>query len=108
MRARLDSLKQAAGQGARADSIAALDAKIAALIGSGGGRFGGGRGGASQAPTLSSLNGQLGGYYGVLQGSDAAPTLQEVAAVAAAERTMTPLLARWDGLKREAEAVLGR
>jgi len=105
MRARLDTLKQQAGAGPRADSIAALDAKLAALLGAGGGRAGGRRGGAAETPTLASLNGQLGGLFGLLQGTDAAPTLQATTAVGRAERDLAPVLARWAALRREAAAL---
>ena len=71
-------------------------------------RFGGGRGGAPQAPTLGGLNGQLGGLYGLLQNTDAAPTLQAASAVARAERDVGPLLTRLKTLKREAEVMLAR
>ena len=104
MRARLDTLKQAAGQGARADSIAALSAKLVTLLGGGGGR-GGRRGGGSEPPTLGGLNGQFGGLFGLLQNTDAAPAIQTANAVARAVRDLGPLLARWDSLKGEAEAL---
>jgi hypothetical protein len=94
MRARLDTLKQQAGAGPRADSIAALDVKLAALTGAGGGRFGGGRAGSATGPTLGSLNGQLGGLYGVVEGTDTAPTTQVVRAVGEAERGLADLLKR--------------
>jgi photosystem II stability/assembly factor-like uncharacterized protein len=102
MRARLDTLERQAGAGPRADSIAALDSSLAVLAGAGGGRFGGGRGGAGQSPSLASLNGQLGGLYGMVEGTDAAPTPQASAAVAAADRALGRLLTRWAGLRREA------
>jgi len=108
MRARLDTLKQQAGPGSRADSIAALDSKLAALVGAGAGRFGGGgRGGAAAGPTLASLNGQLGGLYGLLQGTDASPTLQATNAVAAAERGLGSVLGRWATLKGNTAWLVG-
>jgi hypothetical protein len=51
------------------------------------------------------VNGQLAGLYGIVQGHDGAPTTQATRAVAAAERAVTDLLARWDGLKREGAAL---
>ena len=102
MRARLDTIKEQAGAGPQAASIAALDAKLAALAGTGGGRSGGGggRGRAGARATLASLNGQLGGLYGVVEGTDAAPTNHAVRAVGEAERELAGLILIWDGLKR--------
>jgi hypothetical protein len=108
---RLDSLKKAAGPGARADSMATLDTAIAEVAGVGGSRLAGGGGAsgarprAARGPTLASLNAQLGGLYGLLQGTDAAPTIQATRAVGAAERSLIPLLARWALLRREATAL---
>ena len=101
MRARLDTLKQQAGAGPRADSLAALDARLAALAGAGGGRFGGGgRGGAGAGPTLASIGGQLSGLYGIVEGTDAAPATQAMGAIGDAERGLAGLLARWDVLQK--------
>jgi hypothetical protein len=86
-----------------ADSLAALDAKLAALAGAGGDRFGGGRGGAGAGgPTSASINGQLGGLHGLVEGTDAAPTTQAVRAAGEAEHALAGLLGRWGGLKRQA------
>jgi hypothetical protein len=105
MRARLDTLMKAAGTGARGDSLAALDAKLAALAGAGGGRLGGGaRGAAAAGPTLASLNGQLGGLFGAVEGTDATPRVEATRAVADAEHALTRLLARWRDLKDGAGA----
>ncbi len=113
MRARLDTLKQQAGAGPRADSLAALDAKLAALAGAGGGRFGGGgRGGAGAGPTLASLNGQLGGLYGVVEGTDAAPTPQVSRTAGEAERGLIAVLGATRSTKargqRRSATTLGR
>ncbi len=99
MRARLHTLKRQSGPGPRADSLAALDAKLAALAGGGGAPVAG-RGGSTQGPTLTSLNGRLNGLYGLVEGTDAAPTVQGAAAVARTERAFAPLLARWAVLRR--------
>jgi photosystem II stability/assembly factor-like uncharacterized protein len=123
MRAKVATLKQAA-TGPRADSLAAFDAKLAALLsgGAAGGRGRGGAGGpagaggqgagggpaaagAAPADNLTRVNGQLGGLYGIVEGYDGAPTSQALRAVAAAERAVTDLLARWDALKREGVAL---
>ena len=106
LHARLDILKRAAGQGPRADSIAALDSGIVRVAGVGGSPFaGGGRG--AEVPTLAALNGQLGGLYGLIEGTDAAPTIEGAAAVGRAVRSLAPLLARWDALKAEGETLIG-
>ncbi len=107
-RARLESLRGAAGPGARADSIAALVARIGAVAGAGGrGFFGGGRGGAPRGPTLASLDGEIGGLYRIVEGADDAPTTQAVAAVGVAERALASLTRRWEVLKGEAAELLG-
>ena len=108
MRDQVAALKQAA-TGARADSLTAFDGRLAALL-AGGGAGGRGRGGAAGGPAaagaapqsnLTRLNGELGGLFGIVEGYDGAPTTQALRAVAVAERTLTDLLARWDGLQRE-------
>jgi len=76
------------------------------LLGAGGGGRGGRRGGGSETPTLASLNGQLGGLFGLLQGTDAAPAIQTAAAVARAERDLAPLLAHWRALQPEGDVLL--
>jgi hypothetical protein len=108
MRAQVAALKQAA-TGSRADSLTAFDGRLAALL-TGGGAGGRGPRGAAGGPAaagaapqsnLTRVSGELGGLYGIVEGYDGAPTTQALRAVAAAERTVTDLLARWDGLKRE-------
>jgi photosystem II stability/assembly factor-like uncharacterized protein len=64
------------GAGASADSLAALERQ------------------------LVRLNGQLGGLYGTIEGADAAPTTQVGRAVAAQERALQAVLARWEVAKR--------
>ena len=128
MRAQVATLKQAA-TGSRADSLTAFDGRLAALLsgGAGGARgrgvAGGPPAGGAQPPAagaaaapppaaqatpaaapqsnLTRLNGELGGLYGIVGGYDGAPTTQALRAVAAAERTLADLLARWEALKRE-------
>jgi hypothetical protein len=123
MRSQVATLKQAA-MGPRADSLTAFDEKLAALLsgGAAGGRGRGGAGGpagaggqgagggpaaagAAPADNLTRVNGQLGGLYGIVEGYDGAPTSQALRAVAAAERAVTDLLARWGVLTREGAAL---
>ncbi len=111
LRAQLAQLKDRAGQGGIADAVSAMDQKALALEGAGGGgRFGGGgggRGGGAPGPdTLASVSGGLSQLMQLLQGADAAPTTQAVAAVAERRRALADLLHRWDTLKNRDLATL--
>jgi hypothetical protein len=79
-----------------AEAVSALDSKVAALEGSGGGR--GGRAGAPSA-SFTSLNGELATLYGIVEGADAAPTSQALAAITDRERQLGVLLANWRSLQ---------
>jgi photosystem II stability/assembly factor-like uncharacterized protein len=101
---RLDSTALAEVRAARAALRAAatpardsLDAELAALEGRGGG--GGGE-------TLSRLAGEIAGVYGVVEGSDLAPTTQAVAAAARCDSALGALLTRWRPLARRVERAL--
>jgi len=74
---------------------AELEAKLAALAGSGLGRRT--RGGGSESFTR--LNGELAQVLAVLDGSDDTPTTQAVAAVAELEAALNAQLAEWHGLQ---------
>jgi photosystem II stability/assembly factor-like uncharacterized protein len=77
---------------------AELDKKLAALEGGGGGGRGGGGGGrgaaASGPDTFASVNGALAGLLRTLQGADAAPTTQAVAAAADRHKALAALQQR--------------
>jgi photosystem II stability/assembly factor-like uncharacterized protein len=105
----------AAASGARADSLSAFDEKLAALLsgGAGGGRSraagggaaGPGAAGAVPPDNLTRTNGELSTLYRIVEGYDGAPTTEVVRAVGHAERVVTLLLERWEGLKREAAGL---
>jgi photosystem II stability/assembly factor-like uncharacterized protein len=84
----------------KASGKAELEQKIAAVAGAtGGGRRG--RGGASDGQTLAQLDGELEALLGVLEGADAAPTTQAVAAVSEAKVKFDKLMLRWESVRRE-------
>ncbi len=97
LRAQLPRLQQRASADLAAE-LSAFDKKAEALAGSGGGfeLFFGGTGGP---PNLSRLNTQLNQLLQVLEGADAAPTRQAVAAVAETERVLESQLAAWQEMK---------
>jgi photosystem II stability/assembly factor-like uncharacterized protein len=101
LRAQLRDRRDRAGQGALADAIGALDQKAAALEGGGGGRGFGGPGAAAAAGerTFGALAGQLNSLMGLVEGADAMPTTQAVAASDELQRALSDLLARWNELK---------
>jgi hypothetical protein len=90
VRAQLQDLK-AKAKGNLAAAITALDAKAAAVAGSGGGFFGAGDG----AETLARLNGNLAQLLDMLQDADVAPTRVVAAAVNERINVLGPLLLRW-------------
>ena len=105
LRSQLKDLHERAVQGALADSIAALDKKAASLEG--------GRSRGFEAmlqsggeTNLSRLNGELAGVYEVIEGADATPTTQAVAAVAAVQKNLASQLAQWRELKTKDLAAL--
>ena len=104
MRDDLKGLREKAGQGAVADAINALDQKVGAIAGAGGGggRAGGGGGrGQRQAggPTLASVSGEMVQLLEMLQGADATPTTQLIAAVGEADKAFTSLMGQWNQIK---------
>ena len=93
LRAELRAARERGGASV-AEGISALDAKAVALEGGGAG----GRGGAA-GNSFTALNGELGTLYGIIHGSDRAPTTQALAAVADVQRQLTALLASWSTLR---------
>jgi len=98
VRARIASALPGAS-GASKDSLAALDARLAELQGSGSGRRGG-RAGAG-AETLARLNGRLAELYAIVEASDAAPTTQAEAAWKELQNDLTKALASWEKIRGE-------
>jgi photosystem II stability/assembly factor-like uncharacterized protein len=95
LREQLKSAKERAGQGTVADAIAALDQKAAELEGAPGGfgpRGGGGTG-------LAILSGDLLTLMNLVEGADATPTSQAMAASEQVQKTLTELLSRWSEIK---------
>ncbi len=94
MRKELKSARERAAPGTLSATLDSLDAAAAALEsgeGAGTPRAPGARGEQS----LTRLNGELVELYGVIEGADAGPTAQAVAAVAELERTLAERVARW-------------
>jgi hypothetical protein len=67
--------------------------------GGGGGGFAPGAGGGQD--TLAGISGSLSSLMGLLQGADAAPTSQAVAAVTDRRQALSNLLATWNALKTQ-------
>ena len=83
-------------------ALVTFQGKLTALEG----QAGVGRGGAADGPgTLNSVIGGLNQLMALLQGADAAPTTQLVAAVGERRAALNKLLARWTGLKAEARGM---
>jgi len=95
LREQLKSAKEKAGQGAVADAVAALEQKIAAIEGAPGGFGPRGGGGAG----LARLGGDLLAVMNLVEGADATPTSQAVAASEQLQKTLTELLSRWNEVK---------
>jgi photosystem II stability/assembly factor-like uncharacterized protein len=94
--------EKAKDKGDLADALAALDRKAAALEGAAGGgrRGGGGRFGPVGAEgTLARLNFQLLALMTLVEGADAAPTTQAVAASDELRRALSETLRRWAALR---------
>jgi photosystem II stability/assembly factor-like uncharacterized protein len=114
IRAQVKTLQERAGQGAISQALADFDKKAAALEGGGGGmgqRGGGGGGGfgpgAGGGPdTLAGIGGSLSSLMGLLQGADAAPTSQALAAVTGRRQALASLMAKWNAFKTQDVANL--
>ena len=100
LREKLRGMRERAGGGASADTLAAFDQKLGALEGaSGGGRGGGGRGAAAGPDTVSSVNASLGVLMRMIQSADVAPTTQAAAAAGDRRKALAGLLQRWTAMK---------
>lgn len=115
IRAQVKPLQDKAGQGAVFQALAAFDQKAAALEGGGGaggqrgggggGAGGGGAGGGGQ-DTLAGIGSSLSSLMGLMQGADAAPTNQVVAAVTERRQALANLMAKWNTFKTQELANL--
>ena len=90
-RAALRSQREGAKAGEIADSLAALDSL---LLGIESGASG------STAENLVRLNGELASILGTVEGADAEPTTQVVAAASDLERALAAVLSRWSEVQR--------
>jgi photosystem II stability/assembly factor-like uncharacterized protein len=92
-----DQLHKLASQasGSVADAISALDKKITALTGAGGGFFAP----PSPNPTLARTNGAVSALYGALDRGDYAPTAAQAAAGKEAVASFEPLHKKWQDVK---------
>jgi hypothetical protein len=94
LRARRTSLRtqrEGAKAGEVADSLAALDSLLVSIES-------GARGSAGES--LVRLNEELAGILGNVEGADAEPTTQVVAAASDLERALTAVLVRWSEVQR--------
>ena len=80
--------------GQRAEQLVALEKKVKAALGSGGGF-----GPAPAEPGLVSVNGEASGLYGEIDSADAAPTAAQSAAAAKLARDYAAVMERWNKLK---------
>jgi photosystem II stability/assembly factor-like uncharacterized protein len=101
LKTQLTTIKERAAQGAVADAIAALDRKITAIegVGGGGGRGGGGSGTGGSEPTFARLSGELTSLMALVEGADVQPTTQAVTAFNEAQKNLAALFARWGEIK---------
>lgn len=88
LRAQAANAKARAGSGAAADTLAALDQRLASIQS------------GRPAESLTRLVGELGGLLDAIDGVDAPPTTQHAAAVATLERALANLVARLDAIRR--------
>ena len=92
-----EQLQKLAGQatGSVAKDIAALDKKIGALVGAGGGFFAP----PSPTPTLARASGEAATLYGALDRGDFAPTAAQSAAAAKTQQAFEPLWTQWKAIR---------
>ena len=111
VRAQIKPVQEKAGPGPLFDALYAFDKKGAALEGAtGGGQRGtSGGGGAGQGPgagaggqdTLAAVGSSMSSLMNLLQGADAAPTSQLVAAVSERMATFAVLMGKWNAFKTQ-------
>jgi photosystem II stability/assembly factor-like uncharacterized protein len=108
IRAQLKERKAQAKEAAVVEGLASLDRKLAALEGRSISRMEFRMPGAqrSQEKTLSRLNGELAGILELVEGADAAPTTQAVAAWEQREADLHALLSRFQQLKSKDLAAI--
>jgi photosystem II stability/assembly factor-like uncharacterized protein len=90
VRAQIRALREGVITGPLADTVGALDQRLAALE----------SGERAPAPTLTRVSGELAGLLDLIDGVDAAPTTQAARAVATLEARLAGLLARWAAIQR--------
>jgi photosystem II stability/assembly factor-like uncharacterized protein len=92
-----EQLEQLSGKasGALAESITALNKKIGALVGAGGGFFAP----PSPNPTLARSAGEAATLYAALERGDYAPTAPQAAAATKTTQGFEPLLKKWKDVK---------
>jgi len=106
LRGQVKELKTKAGPGELTDLISSLDQKAAALEGKSEDRFTAPPWSGKEAENLTHLNQELGTLLHVVQGTDAAPTTQTLAAHRELRQALQGLLASWNELRqREISAV---
>jgi len=89
--------------GTLTEHLAALQKKIKAAVGSGGGF-----GPPPAEPGLTSVNGDASTMYGEIGGPDAAPTVAQAAATAKLAREFPAVMERWNKLKSGEVAAVNR
>jgi photosystem II stability/assembly factor-like uncharacterized protein len=108
LRAQVRERREKAGEGPLAEALAELDRKAAALQGSER-RRGERPAGGPREPSLARLAGELQALLSVLQGADAPPTTQAVAACEEAQKELRDLMVRWGDLTgKEVKALNDR
>jgi hypothetical protein len=87
-----------------ADAVSALDRKVSALAGGGGGFFAP----PSPKPTLGRVNGEVATLYGELDRADATPTVAQVNATTETEKSFAVVAKQWKDLKTTDIPALNR
>jgi photosystem II stability/assembly factor-like uncharacterized protein len=93
--------RKSGAQGDQAAAITALDARLAQLATGGSATAIGRRRAGGGQSSLEQARGTLGGLLELLQGTDAAPTTQAVAAVNAQLTTLNLLLSQWQEISKQ-------
>ena len=111
IRAQVKPLQDKAGQGPVFQALAAFDQKAAALEGGAGGggqRGGGGGGGVGPGAgagggqdTLAAIGSSLSSLMSLLQGADAAPTSQVLAAITERKQAFAAMMGKWNAFKTQ-------